>query len=174
MAKDCGHKVPCGCGDQSLTTPPPCNTAEECAGERCSELFSQECIAYTGEPMQYPFGEGSIFTVNPGDRLDTILQKIIVAALGNEVASSFIPLTRVIAKTATTLTIEFIVQETGDYIFNAEQQSPLTNNVMNFGALAPGTYTHTFINLMSGEDYIVYSENDTEGYSGMEILVTLP
>lgn len=172
MSKDCGHKVPCGCKDNGLHTPPPCNTSGDCAGERCSELFNQECITYSGEPMELDLGT-ALFTVNPGDRLDVIIQKLILSFVSG-VQQSVAPLTRVIDKTASTLTIEYIVQTAGDYTFNAEQQNPLTTNSVVLTGLTPGTYTHTFINLFSGADYVLYTTNVTAGLDGMQILVTLP
>jgi hypothetical protein len=42
MAKDCGHKVPCGCKDTGLLTPPPCGDGIDCEGTP---------VYYTGEDI---------------------------------------------------------------------------------------------------------------------------
>lgn len=42
----------CGCADSYLTTPPPCPTPSDCAeAQPCSEVFSAECVLYTGLPI---------------------------------------------------------------------------------------------------------------------------
>jgi hypothetical protein len=51
MAKDCGHKVPCGCKDTGLLTPPPCGDGIDCEGTPCSETFDADCVYYTGEDI---------------------------------------------------------------------------------------------------------------------------
>jgi hypothetical protein len=52
MAKDCGHKVPCGCKDTPLTTPAPCGDGINCPdATQCSETFDANCIYYTGEDI---------------------------------------------------------------------------------------------------------------------------
>jgi hypothetical protein len=74
--KDCGHKVPCGCGDGALKSAPPCSEAN-CAGENCAEVFCQECIANCQPEIEYVIGE-STFVIPAGARLDSILQKLLV------------------------------------------------------------------------------------------------
>lgn len=51
MAKDCGHKVPCGCKDTGLLTPPPCGDGIDCEGTPCSETFDAGCVYYTGQDI---------------------------------------------------------------------------------------------------------------------------
>jgi hypothetical protein len=62
MAKDCGHKVPCGCKDKGLLTPPPCGDGIDCEGTPCSETFDAQCTFYTGEPILC--GEDEVVTTN--------------------------------------------------------------------------------------------------------------
>ena len=49
--KDCGHSVPCGCGDTPLTTGDPCPDGIDCTGNPCAENFSTDCIIYTGDTL---------------------------------------------------------------------------------------------------------------------------
>ena len=63
MAKDCGHKVPCGCKDTPLTTPAPCGDGINCPeATPCSETFDADCIYYTGEDVLC--GESAVITTN--------------------------------------------------------------------------------------------------------------
>ena len=63
MAKDCGHKVPCGCKDTPLTTPAPCGDGINCPeATPCSETFDADCIYFTGEDVLC--GESAVITTN--------------------------------------------------------------------------------------------------------------
>ena len=72
MAKNCGHNVPCGCGDTYLTTPAPCGEGIECSGTECSEIFSTNCIIYTGEDIDC---SGTPLATN-GQTLNEIIENI--------------------------------------------------------------------------------------------------
>jgi hypothetical protein len=82
MSNDCKHKNPCGCNDSAQTTPPPCNEAAPCTGEPCSEVFCQECISYCNDTFSIDLGGASPFTISQGDRLDYILQKLLIQLSG--------------------------------------------------------------------------------------------
>jgi len=71
MSKDCKTKLPCGCDDHALGTPPPCETGTvTCPNpDPCAETFSAACVVYTGDSI-VDLG------INRGDRLDSILQRI--------------------------------------------------------------------------------------------------
>lgn len=53
MSNNCKeHKVPCGCKDTGIVTPPPCGDGIECPdSNQCSETFDGDCIFYTGNPI---------------------------------------------------------------------------------------------------------------------------
>jgi len=105
MAKDCGHNVPCGCGDKALTTPPPCNASDACEGESCAELFSDACIVHTGNTFRVPGPNGEVIVYN-GERLSAILEKLVLAAQGFKNED---PATGLVVKTQTadSVTISF-------------------------------------------------------------------
>jgi hypothetical protein len=69
--KNCQHTAPCGCGDESLMTPPPCNTGTpECpTPDPCPETFCAGCLVYCGDSI-VDLG------ISQGDRMDVILQRI--------------------------------------------------------------------------------------------------
>lgn len=63
----------CGCGDSALHISNFSNNPTECPpnSEPCSEIFSMECISYQGDPIVE-------LDINTGDRLDEVLQKLIL------------------------------------------------------------------------------------------------
>jgi len=65
----CNHKVPCGCGDNALTTQAACGTGlPNCpTPDPCPETFCAGCVVYCGEDI-VDLG------IRNGDRMDTILQ----------------------------------------------------------------------------------------------------
>ncbi len=85
------------------------------------------------------------------------------------------PIYRVIAKTSTTLTIEWEGVNGFQFDFNAQQQSPVIDNFyIHPAAAVDGTYTHTFVGLISGADYIIMAIENAGSWEGVETLVTLP
>ncbi len=70
---DCKSKIPCGCGDQGLTTGPSC--AQDLPAcpmpDPCPETFSDECIVHTGDTIVD-------LDIKKGDRWDDILQKMVL------------------------------------------------------------------------------------------------
>lgn len=120
MSKDCKVKLPCGCDDHSLGTPPPCETGTvTCPNpDPCPETFSAACTVYTGDSI-VDLG------INRGDRLDVILQRIglwltnpgcitpgssCLAVLGlhsTYIGTSSIVLAWLAAATATGYTVEY-------------------------------------------------------------------
>lgn len=171
-SKDCGHKVPCGCGDKALTTPAACNTTEECAGEQCSELFDQECIVYTG-PVMNAFIQGEDFIIAPGDRLDIILQKMLVAMKANDpddIANAPYGL-RFRNITSTGFNVTWVSPNGFDHIIYIALVSPVVNDSV---AIPAGINTHTFTNLVSGGEYEIYIEEQNDGRVSPTFYLTLP
>jgi hypothetical protein len=79
--KDCKRKRPCGCSDKFLESLPSCNRVECSNGEPCSEVFSAECIVYTGNALPE-------FGINNGDRLNIVLEKMLLFVSGECVSSN--------------------------------------------------------------------------------------
>lgn len=75
MEKDCGKLKPCGCEDQPLMTPPPCNQGTpECPDpDPCPETFRAECVVWTGPDLIC----NSTVIATAGDRLPLILERMV-------------------------------------------------------------------------------------------------
>jgi len=170
MAKDCGHNVPCGCGDKALTTPPPCNVSGPCAGEKCAELFSDECIVHTGEDLMISIGGTDTVVFEKGERISSALQKMLVALGGS--SQTLIEGAHNVQVTEIT-TSGFKVSFDGDvalgYTINAQLQ-PATDN---FEVLAVGIQTFTYTGLAAGT-YKISVTSTIGALTTVIILVTLP
>lgn len=72
--KKCGSNTKCGCKDTALQIPTQfINDPAICPDpEECSELFDMNCICYNGDPIVD-------LDINPGDRLEEILQKLVLS-----------------------------------------------------------------------------------------------
>ena len=72
---NCGHNFKCGCSDAALTTPISCPTDEGCENpEICSQIWDAHCVVYNGDEIVD-------LDINPGDRMDVILQKQVLNSL---------------------------------------------------------------------------------------------
>ena len=72
-------KSNCGCSDNSV--PMPC-TYTDCGvgNERCSDIQCAECVSYCGTTFQVVTDSGN-FKVEKGERLDSIIQKLVLATI---------------------------------------------------------------------------------------------
>jgi len=120
-SKKCKTKK-CGCTDTGLTTQPPCNqNTPSCPDpEACAEVFSGECIRYTGDTIVDS-------DIQYGDNFNEIAQKLTLMILNpgctdytNPFATIFAPLNIMsIAITQTAITIKWDAEPTAiNYTFN--------------------------------------------------------
>lgn len=73
MSGGCGHKDPnCGCKDSPLTTNLQCAPEVPCENpETCAQIWDAHCIIWNGPDIVD-------LDINKGDRLDEILQKLVL------------------------------------------------------------------------------------------------
>lgn len=148
--KNCGHSVPCGCGDKALTTPPS-STTGACAGEPCSEIFCQECVAQCQESYAMVIG-GFNFNVAKGERLDEIVQRLLVALAdpdGMEFAAVGL---RLVATTDEGFTITWSGLDTETYTLYHKKgvEADVTQ------AVVAGVYKATVTGLLADTEYVVW------------------
>lgn len=129
MKSNCGCKVPCGCGDVVLTTPPSCNTNNCSNGDPCPETFAANCAIYTGDTI-------ANLDILKGDRVSDIIQKLAllivnpgcayptspcqapVGFYSTTINSTNISLKWGIVSTATSYQIEYRVTTSGTWLLN--------------------------------------------------------
>jgi hypothetical protein len=76
---DCNN-LACGCADSALTNPCDYTDCKKDNGETCDELICTNCVSYCNTTFQSTIGGGgsNVFKVFKGERLDRILQKLVI------------------------------------------------------------------------------------------------
>ena len=153
MAKDCGHKVPCGCNDIGMTTPAPCGDGINCPDANpCSEVFCAECIKYCGETISYGIGPSEI-TIAQGDSYDIVMQKLLLYTVDASCASTVPVGLEAVDVGTTQLTLKW-QNNIGSLILN------LTDGTTTVVQPVSGTSEYTFINLLADTTYSIYIQVD--------------
>jgi len=149
MAKNCGHKVPCGCGDGSLSTQPPCNASGTCAGEQCSELFCENCIAHCDDDI-YVYAGATIgnIEVNKGDRWNVIVQRLLIASANGKVPDAAVGL-HVKSKTSSSVTLRFFGNSAVTYDCELEDQDTSVVTYLTPSHVGDGWHEVTFTGLIT-------------------------
>lgn len=72
----------CGCADKAILASPPCgqDTLYCPTPEPCAETFSTNCVVYTGDSIVN-------LDINKGDRMDDVIQKLVLALTGGCIAT---------------------------------------------------------------------------------------
>ena len=73
----CNSSDPCGCQDHGLTTPCSYTDCIDPTTERCDEVTCAECVSWCGPTTEVINSEGENFVIQSGERLDSILQRMI-------------------------------------------------------------------------------------------------
>lgn len=153
MAKDCGHKVPCGCNDIGMTTPAPCGDAINCPDANpCSEVFCAECIKYCGDTVSFGTG-GSEITISQGDSYDIVMQKLLLYTVDATCASTVPVGLEAVDVDTTQLTLKW-QNNTGSLIIT------VTDGVSTIVQPVNGVSEYTFINLLADTTYSISIQVD--------------
>ena len=151
--KNCGHTVPCGCGDTPLTTGAPCGDGSECEGNPCAENFSTDCIIYTGDNLPQ-------VGITTGMNLTQILQQLdpwhnqpgcVSDPLATCISPPFIQSTSI---TDTTITIGWTIPYTATS-FEVEYSDDLGVTWTPSGALLATDNTYTISALTANSTYFI-------------------
>jgi hypothetical protein len=155
----------CGCAGQALPSNTPCNDQGYCEKEPCSELFCQECIAQCQPEMSIDLGTGDIFTIKPGDRLDEILQKILIAMVDPTIADVAPIGLRLLNKTETTIVLRWKAIAGKSYTIN------YTDGITPLTVVAGSVDRFTLFNLASDTEYVISVTNTTDVCDSVNIKI---
>lgn len=151
----CKSKGKCGCADKALTTNSPCaqDTPSCPTGDPCPETFSAACVAYMGNDLPE-------LDIVQGDRLDIILQKLLLtltnpgcAYPGNSclsviglattsITSTTAKLKWLASSTAISYSVEYREITSGTWLINPSTTG-LTDTI---SGLTPGTEYYVRVN----------------------------
>lgn len=146
--KNCGHKVPCGCNDNSITTPPPCDEGINCQGTNCAETFCAECIQYCGDTVVAGTGASEI-TITQGESYNLVMQKLLLYTIDPTCATTVPYGIEVKEATSSSLTFTWL-NNNGSLTLN------LTDGVTPVVEAITGLTEYTFINLLPDTEYSFY------------------
>jgi Fibronectin type III domain len=144
----CNNSKPCGCKDQALNTPPPCNTSGPCAGETCSELFCAECIVQC-QPDISVTGENLNVVIPQGMRLDEIIQTLLVNMVAPECVGVSAVGLKLTSKSSTTITIRWVAIAGVNYTVTWQEGINVTTAVVH------DVTSYTLTNLIPDTEYTV-------------------
>lgn len=154
-----GKQNDCGCGGSALVTGIPCNQTEECAKEPCSEIFCEECLVHCQPEISISLGDGGIFVVKQGERLDSIIQRMMIQMANSDHLINAAVGLRLLNKTNTTITIGWNITAGATYTIEwVEGVNTYTDDI--------GSVTqHQLINLIPNTTYsikLICNEDDAE------------
>lgn len=155
--QNCGCKVPCGCGDVVLTTPPSCDTPNCSNGDPCPETFSSGCVIYTGDTI-------ANLNIMKGDRVSDIIQRLAMLIVNpgcayptspcqgpigfysTTIGSTSIGVKWAAVSTAVNYQVEYRATTSGTWLLN-----PVTTNLSDtIGPLLPNTSYYVRVNAICG------------------------
>ena len=179
--KDCNSNNDCGCQDSSIPT--PCTYTDCSVGnERCAEIQCAECVSYCGTTFQVETGEGS-FKVEKGERLDSIIQRLVFATVNGFPGCSASNLHHapynLYATNITNTTVDVVWDRESSETAGIDVQydtliSPSGWVTANTVPVAPGVFTYNVSNLAPDTNYKIrlVSTVCSNLFNSVELIIT--
>lgn len=145
------NKKSCGCGGQPIRI----QDTEGCNSEPCSELFSTECIMHTNACINVDI-DGKTFSINKGERISNVLQKLLVFLSGDS-DSSEIPLFKITDITDGTITVQ--IDSDLEKLYKVSYKTTDTWEDCN---ISQGVDVYTISNLSPNTEYLIKLTNLTD------------
>ena len=158
----CNSSDPFGCQDHGLTTPCSYTDCIDPTTERCDEVTCAECVSWCGPTTEVINSEGENFVIQSGERLDSILQRMIhVLAQGlNPCTSSNSSLHAVQnvyvgAITTNSITIVWGGESSGTTGLEILHDTAITPTgwITSSTPTAPGVFNYTVTGLVPATEY---------------------
>jgi len=100
------NNLACGCADTSQTMPCVYNDCREKGAEQCEEIMCAACVSYCADTFEASLGN-TILQVANGERLDRILQRMVLFMTNASCVDSAPQLVSLGTITATTIIVEW-------------------------------------------------------------------
>lgn len=154
----------CGCNEQPITIP----TITKEYPEPCSEIFYDACIMHGQADMYINIGDEKI-EVSKGERLDSIIQKIMVYIANGQGFSSAAYNFKIAEYTNDSVTLTW--QGTGEYTLHIDK-SHATDSDNEEEIDVTGLFRYT-VTCLSGGEYEFYLEEQTENTKSVTLKIKL-
>lgn len=148
----------CSCKDSALTN--PCSYTEcPSTAERCDESVSPACVTWTGPETLVEDAQGDTFVIQPGERLEQILQRMMLVladglVAGNASNSFHAPLNLYIG-TITSSSIELLWsgEATGTTSLQVQYDTAVGSSWTTAATLTAGVFKATISSLVAETKY---------------------
>ena len=174
----------CSCKDSALTN--PCSYTEcPSTAERCDESVSPACVTWTGPETLVENAIGSTFVIQPGERLEQILQRMMLVLAdgldgpthGNASSHFHAPLNLYIG-TITSSSIELLWsgEATGTTSLQIQYDTAVGSSWLTAATLTAGVFKATISSLVAETKYkfrIIADNGSTQPESVIVFATTL-
>lgn len=147
----------CGCEEEAITLPE--YTKDKKKPDACSEVFNTACIQHAQPEVSILIGE-SEFKIAQGERLDSVIQKLLIHLSDKEDADTVAYNFKVSSYTENSVTL--VWEGTGSYSLTVD--GDITD--------VTGVFTYTVDNLAQGE-HTFYLTEQTTGRNSVTIKIDL-
>ena len=152
--------VHCGCADMSMPMPCVYDDCQDPNAEKCEDIQCAQCVPYCYDSFSVPVGSNT-FSIQAGERLDKILQRIALFYSDPSCITSAPQLVYVVSTTVNSVKIAWSGVPTGatvDVEYRAFGQSGFITAATSLGT---STTEHTITNLNSNTSYEIRIVNGT-------------
>ena len=146
------NNLACGCADTSQTMPCVYNDCREKGAEQCEEIMCAACISYCADTFEASLGN-TILQVANGERLDRILQRLVLFMTNASCVDTAPQLVSLGAITSTSIIVEWSGVPGGATV-DVEYKLPQSGGWTTAAtALTTSTTSHEITNLTSNTAY---------------------
>ena len=150
-SSDCNN-LACGCADTSQEMPCVYEDCRVKGAEQCEDIQCAACVSYCADTFEASLG-GNILQIANGERLDRILQRLVLFMTNASCVATAPQLVSLGANTSTTMIVEWSGVPTGSTV-DVEYKLPSSGGwTTAVSGLTSSTVAHTITNLTAGTTY---------------------
>ena len=153
------NNLACGCADTSQTMPCVYNDCREKGAEQCEEIMCAACVSYCADTFEASLGN-TILQIANGERLDRILQRMVLFMTNAPCVDSAPQLVSLGAITSTTIVVEWSgvpANATVNVEYKLPQSGGWTTAASN---LNTSTTSHEVTGLVANKIYQIRVKNN--------------
>tara|TARA_R110000803_G_scaffold47560_10_gene99150 strand:+ start:2472 stop:3044 length:573 start_codon:yes stop_codon:yes gene_type:complete len=144
--------LPCGCADTSKTMPCVYTDCRTKGAEQCEDIQCAACVSYCADTFEASVG-GNILQIGTGERLDRILQRIVLFTTNAGCVATAPQLVSLGDKTTTSIVVEWSGVPAGATV-TVEYKLPASGGYTTAASgLSTSVVAHTVTGLSAGTTY---------------------